>query len=158
MGGRSIDTFHYSSNARRDVKRWSQAKNPSLPPFAFAVLISFCRCFVVAPNSEQKSPITCECKEIALPLNWLNLFTPMIGLTATTSGANTPPSLTFPMDTIFKQLFPDDVFLWRCVAKTLLFLLLILLPSPVTFRRLLNKDEEETEAEHGPQSKKEDIF
>ena len=101
-----IDTFHSSSNARR-AKRSHHAKNPSLPPLAFAVLISFCRCFVVAPNSEQKSPITCECKEIALPLNWLNRFTPMIGLMATTSGANTPPSLTFPMDTIFKALlFP----------------------------------------------------
>ena len=108
-----IDTFHSSSNARR-AKRSHHAKNPSLPPLAFAVLISFCRCFVVAPNSEQKSPITCECKEIALPRNWLNRFTPMIGLMATTSGANTPPSLTFPMDTIFTAfLFPadDDGFL-----------------------------------------------
>ena len=34
------------------------AKNPSFPPFAFAVLIIFCRCFVVAPNSVQKSPIS----------------------------------------------------------------------------------------------------
>ena len=35
----------------------------------------------------------------------------------------------------------------------------MLLPSPVTFRRLLNsKDEEETEPEHGPQSKKEDMI
>ena len=81
----------------------------------------------------------------------------MIGLMATTSGANTPPSLTFPMDTIFKAFFPDAVFLrlW-CVAKTVLKLLL---PSLVTRRRLLNgKDEEETDAEHGPQSKKEDMI
>jgi len=102
--------FIQSSNARR-AKRSHHAKNPSLPPLAFAVLISFCRCFVVAPNSEQKSPITCECKEIALPRNWLNRFTPMIGLMATTSGANTPPSLTFPMDTIFKALLFPAVFL-----------------------------------------------
>ena len=108
---RGNKTDSIPSNAQ-SAKRSHHAKNPSLPPLAFAVLISFCRCFVVAPNSEQKSPITCECKEIALPRNWLNRFTPMIGLMATTSGANTPPSLTFPMDTIFKAFFPDaPVFL-----------------------------------------------
>ena len=42
------------------------------------------------------------------------------------------------------------------MAKTVLKLLL---PSLVTRRRLLNgKDEEETDAEHGPQSKKEDMI
>ena len=40
------------------VSRPYHAKNPSFPPFAFAVLIIFCRCFVVAPNSVQKSPIS----------------------------------------------------------------------------------------------------
>ena len=38
-------------------------------------------------------------------------------------------------------------------------MLKLLLPSFLTCRRLLNnRDEEETDAEHGPQSKKEDIF
>lgn len=38
-------------------------------------------------------------------------------------------------------------------------MLKLLLPSPVACRRLLNdRDEEETDAEHGPQSKKEDMI
>ncbi len=38
-------------------------------------------------------------------------------------------------------------------------MLKLLLPSFVACRRLLNnRDEEETDAEHGPQSKKDDIF
>ena len=89
------------AHPRRRCSSIFYAKNPSLPPFAFAVLINLCLCFVVAPNSLQKSPITCECNEIALPLNWLNRFTPINGRTKTTRGANRPPSLTLPMATIF---------------------------------------------------------
>lgn len=45
----------------------SQARNPSLPPLAFARRISDCFIFVSIPNSVQKSPMTWECSAIALP-------------------------------------------------------------------------------------------
>ena len=74
----------------------SQARNPSLPPLAFARRISDCFIFVSIPNSVQKSPMTWECSAIALPRKTLNLFTPTMSRVVRTTGANNPFEFMLP--------------------------------------------------------------
>jgi hypothetical protein len=51
----------------------------------------------IETRSSFSSPyVLCECKEMALPRNWLNGLTPITFLTATTRGAKGPEEPAFP--------------------------------------------------------------
>eukprot|EP00879_Flechtneria_rotunda_P020935 GHRR01022044.1.p1 GENE.GHRR01022044.1~~GHRR01022044.1.p1 ORF type:complete len:168 (-),score=4.91 GHRR01022044.1:106-609(-) len=74
-----------------------QARNPSFSPFNFARRMTPCTCLLSTPICLQKSLITCECTEIALPLSLLNSLSPIILRTITTIGENGPPVDLLPM-------------------------------------------------------------
>lgn len=85
-------------NMNMAVQVFSYAKNPNFSPFFLAKRIKACLCLASAPIDLQNSVITCECKAMAFPLNWLKGFFPMILRESTTRGANIPfPSFLFPI-------------------------------------------------------------